>query len=77
MISPVILGEVAAFDQARGLGTLRATPPHPDAGEEILFHCTAISDGSRNIEVGRKVAFIVVSRHGQWEADGVTPLAVS
>ena len=61
---------VAAFDEARGLGTIAA-----DDGTELLFHCTAIADGTRTIAVGRPVRFVVVAgRLGRWEAaDIVTP----
>ena len=57
-------GTVVAFDQHRGWGTVRA-----HGGEEFFFHCTAIADGSRTIEVGTPVVFTVVPGHnGQWEA---------
>lgn len=57
-------GVVAAFDEPRGLGTIRA-----DDGAELPFHCTAIADGTRTIPVGRRVAFdLVAGRLGRWEA---------
>ena len=40
-------GTVTAFDEARGCGTVRA-----DDGATYCFHCTAIADGTRTIEVG-------------------------
>lgn len=62
-------GAVVAFDEDRGLGTIRA-----DDGDELGFHCTAIADGSRTIPVGARVAFAVVAgRVGRWEADRVVP----
>jgi cold shock CspA family protein len=62
-------GVVVAFDEDRGLGTIRA-----DDGDELGFHCTAIADGSRTIAVDARVAFAVVAgRAGRWEADGVAP----
>ncbi|HEX8802928.1 MAG TPA: cold shock domain-containing protein [Acidimicrobiales bacterium] len=57
-------GVVQSFDDARGLGVVRA-----DDGAELPFHCTAIADGTRTIAVGRRVAFTVVAGHlGRWEA---------
>ena len=62
-------GVVAAFDEARGLGTIRA-----DEGAELPFHCTAIADGTRTIPVGQRVAFAVVAGHvGRWEASEIAP----
>jgi cold shock CspA family protein len=63
-------GTVDSFDEPRGLGTIRA-----DDGAVLAFHCTAIADGSRTIEVGRPVRFTVVAGPlGRWEASGITPL---
>jgi CspA family cold shock protein len=56
-------GVVAAFDEHRGLGTVRAD------GTEYAFHCTQIADGSRTVATGQSVSFDVVpGRHGDWEA---------
>jgi cold shock CspA family protein len=64
-------GVVVAFDDDRGLGTVRA-----DDGDELGFHCTAIADGTRTVPVGRRVTFTVVAgRAGRWEADAVTDAA--
>jgi hypothetical protein len=42
--------------------------------ERYPFHCTAIADGSRTIEVGTFVTFdVVAGRLGRWEASAVTP----
>jgi cold shock CspA family protein len=61
------MGSVATFDERRGLGTVVA-----DDGRSLSFHCTAIADGSRTIDVGTRVAFSVVAGHlGQWEATGL------
>jgi len=66
-------GEVADFDDPRGLGTVRA-----DGGGELLFHCTAIADGTRTIASGARVRFRVVpGRLGRWEADQLAPLDTS
>ena len=60
-------GLVVAFDEPRGLGTIR-----DDEGAELPFHCTAIADGTRTIAVGRRVEFAVVpGRLGRWEAGAV------
>lgn len=67
----VHLGTVTAFDPDRGIGTVsvRGNGTWP-------FHCTAITDGSRTIEVGTDVAFLVGAHHlGKEEARAVTPLA--
>ena len=57
-------GRVTSFDDPRGLGELTA-----DDGTVYPFHCTAIADGSRTIEVGADVRFEVVpGRMGRWEA---------
>lgn len=62
-------GEVAAFDEPRGLGVVRAY-----GGGELPFHCTAIADGTRTIAVGARVRFRVVpGRLGRWEADQLAP----
>lgn len=63
-------GRVETFDPDVGLGLLRSAD-----GETYPFHCTAISDGSRRIEVGRAVAFTVgAGGPGRWEAREVTAL---
>ncbi len=64
------LGTVSDFDEARGLGIV------VEAGATgFAFHCTAIADGSRRIDVGTTVTFVVVPGHrGVWEARGLTPL---
>ena len=64
-------GEVMAFDAAAGYGSVRT-----DEGGEFFFHCTAIADGTRSIDVGAKVAFEVVpGRRGRWEAAALEPIA--
>ncbi len=62
-------GTVVAFDEEKGYGTVRG-----EDGVEHFFHCTAISDGSRTIDVGAAVTFDVVAGHlGRWEASAVSP----
>ena len=63
-------GVVVAFDELRGLGVIRG-----DDGADVPFHCTAIADGSRTVETGRRVSFEVVpGLLGRWEASGVEKL---
>ncbi|HWC40056.1 MAG TPA: cold shock domain-containing protein [Acidimicrobiales bacterium] len=65
-----VTGRVATFDERRGLGTVVS-----DDGRSLPFHCTAIADGSRTIDVGARVTFSVVAGHlGQWEATGLARL---
>ena len=60
-------GRVVAFDDGRGWGAVRS-----EGGEELFFHCTAVADGSRTIEVGTAVCFTVVPGHlGRWEATAI------
>lgn len=55
---------VTAFDPERGLGTVAA-----DGGGDLPFHCTAVADGSRTIEVGTRVVFRSAPGHlGRIEA---------
>jgi cold shock CspA family protein len=62
-------GYVTAFDDARGLGTVTG-----DDGTEHPFHCTAILDGSRTIDVGARVTFdLRPGRMGRYEAASLTP----
>lgn len=65
-------GSVASFDDPRGIGTVV-----DDAdGQEHFFHCTAIADGTRAIEVGAAVDFeVVAGRMGRWEATNLRPAA--
>ena len=67
--SPRRTGRVSAFDDDRGLGVVTG-----DDGAEITFHCTAIADGSRTIEVGASVSYLTRPRHlGRWEATDLRP----
>jgi cold shock CspA family protein len=61
-------GQVESFDRDVGLGEVRGrdTRLYP-------FHCTEITDGTRDIAVGAEVSFIVAPGHkGMWEARAVT-----
>ncbi len=63
-------GRVAAFDATRGLGTVT-----DGAGTDYGFHATAIADGSRRIEVGTDVVFVVAPGHrGRYEARSLVPV---
>jgi len=62
-------GTVTAFDEAGGWGEVTDA-----AGQVRPFHCTAIADGSRTIEVGTEVRFALgAGRMGRWEACDITP----
>ena len=64
-----LLGHVVTFDDPRGIGVVRSGDRRFD------FHCTAITDGSRAIEEGASVAFIVGTGHrGRLQALSVRPL---
>lgn len=55
---------MSTFDDAAGLGQV-STPE----GATHPFHCTSIADGSRTIDVGTAVTFVVTpGRGGAWEA---------
>ncbi len=57
-------GTVTAFDDGRGLGTVT-----DDDGTSYAFHCTALTDGSRQVAVGTRVTFLVAAGHlGRMEA---------
>lgn len=63
------VGRVSAFDDDRGLGTVLG-----DDGAELGFHCTAIADGTRTIDVGAPVSYLTRPRHlGRWEATDIRP----
>ena len=62
-------GTVVEFDDDGGYGTVRE-----DGGTERFFHCTAIADGTRTIEVGTEVHFdVVAGLRGVYEARRLTP----
>ena len=66
-----MVGEVVGFDEDGGYGTVRA-----DGGATYFFHCTAVADGTRTIDVGAAVRFEVVpGRRGQWEGAELTPIS--
>lgn len=61
------LGQVVEFDDQVGAGVVVGQD-----GLSYPFHCVAISDGSRLIEEGADVSFVVVRRLGRREAWAVT-----
>ncbi|HXQ43630.1 MAG TPA: hypothetical protein VN816_03245 [Acidimicrobiales bacterium] len=57
-------GVVSDFDDPRGLGTVL-----DDDGRRYGFHCTAVADGTRSIDVGARVTFLLIPGHlGRIEA---------
>lgn len=63
------VGVVRAFDAAVGLGEIVA-----DDGSVRSFHCVAIADGSRTIDVGTRVSFHLLAKLGRYEAASIRPL---
>jgi cold shock CspA family protein len=61
-------GTVESFDAHRGIGVVV-----DDLGATFPFHCTAIADGTREIEPGTRVRFEVVPGLGRWEATALQP----
>ncbi len=64
------VGSVGSFDEHRGTGTVV-----DDDGTEFPFHCTAIADGSRAIDPGTRVNFVVTPGLGRWEASALERIA--
>ncbi|MGH9048643.1 MAG: hypothetical protein ACRDY4_02820 [Acidimicrobiia bacterium] len=59
-------GRVVDFDEHRGRGEIESDH------DRFPFHCTAIADGSRTIDVGATVDFEVVPGPlGRWEAGSI------
>jgi cold shock CspA family protein len=66
-------GVVEEFDDPRGLGTVLG-----EDGRRHGFHCTAIADGTRRIDVGARVTFVLVAGHrGRFEARQIRPVDAS
>jgi cold shock CspA family protein len=59
-------GVVHGFDAVVGLGEIR-----DDDGVITPFHCIAIADGSRVIEVGTRVSFDLLAKLGRYEATAI------
>ena len=63
------VGSVVDFDEAAGYGHVALDHDDGDGAGPWFFHCTAIADGTRTIEVGAPVSFEVVAGHqGRYEA---------
>ena len=63
-----LLGLVEKFDFDRGLGMIWSS------GQEYLFHCAEILDGTRDIHIGASVSFVVAHRFGHIEASEIEKL---
>jgi CspA family cold shock protein len=61
-------GVVASFNSHRGLGYISV------GEEQYLFHCAEIVDGTREIEIGAQVTFVVAQRFGNLEASEIIKL---
>lgn len=62
-----VKGRVTSFDRESGLGEVSA-----DGTGTFPFHCTEITDGTREIAVGTEVDFCPAPGHlGRWEARAV------
>lgn len=61
-------GTVTAFDREVGLGEV--TDEHATIWP---FHCIAIADGTRTIDLGAQVTFDVLPKLGRWEATDIRP----
>jgi cold shock CspA family protein len=60
-------GFVKTFDEPRGLGTIES------GDADYPFHCTALLDGTRTVEVGTTVTFEVrPAGMGRWEATQIS-----
>jgi len=71
--SAIRAGVVDDFDDPRGLGTVLG-----DDGRRYGFHCTAVADGSRRIEVGTRVTFTTSAGHlGRVEARQIVSSSLS
>ena len=65
-------GRVTSFDPRRGLGAVTDTE-----GSVFEFHATAIVDGSRRIDPGTEVNFVVFPGHrGRYEARELTAVGL-
>jgi cold shock CspA family protein len=59
---------VTEFDDVAGYGTVA------EVDDVWFFHCTAIADGSRSIESGAPVDFVLAPGHlGRMEARDIRP----
>lgn len=69
-IGEAVTGVVEEWDDARGVGVVRA-----DGGRALALQCTDLVDGSRTTEVGTRVtAEVAPGHHGAWQATRVASL---
>lgn len=61
-------GIVVEFNDHVGLGEIESD------GQQFLFHCVEIVDGTRTISVNAEVTFVPVIRFGKREASAVQPV---
>ena len=61
-------GVVTSFNSHRGLGFIAV------GDTQYLFHCAELVDGSREIQVGARVSFVVAHRFGNLEASEIIKL---
>jgi cold shock CspA family protein len=61
-------GTVVAYDDASGLGQIAADG---EDGRRVAFHCVAIADGTRTIDVGQQVEFELMPKLGRYEATDI------
>lgn len=61
--TPETSGRVTAFDPHVGLGQVTT-----EDDVQIMFHCAEIADGSRSIEIGQQVRFLVRPKFDRNEA---------
>jgi cold shock CspA family protein len=65
-------GHVERFDASEGLGVVVDDGDGDGDGTRYPFHCVTITDGSRTIDPGQAVSFVVrPGLPGQWEACAV------
>ncbi|MEY4995459.1 MAG: Cold-shock DNA-binding domain [Actinomycetota bacterium] len=61
-------GVVNSFDDRRGLGEIT-----DESGNVWPFHCAEIADGSRHVNIGQRVSFVVKFHVTRDEAFGISP----
>lgn len=64
------VGVVASFDAFIGLGVILCSSDAA-ASTEIPFHCIAIADGTRTIDIGARVTFDTLCKLGRYEATNI------
>ncbi len=65
-------GRIVEFDIERGLGIIES-----EVGEQVIFHCTQIADGSRVIAAGAAVTYELLAKLGRYEATAIAAVASS